>query len=97
VEKLGKNLVPAAWSADGKIIEALAHERFPNVLGVQFHPDYPVLWEKNSSVLLDPGKDPVCVRSYLEKRAPSLPFNRKIWIWFFSRARKFHDQKQAAR
>ena len=39
IEKLGKNLTVLATSVDGKIIEAIAHTNYPNVLGIQFHPE----------------------------------------------------------
>lgn len=39
IEKLGKNLTVLATSIDGKIIEAIAHKKYPNVLGIQFHPE----------------------------------------------------------
>ncbi len=38
-EKTGSRLSILATSADGKIIEALGHEKYANVLGVQFHPE----------------------------------------------------------
>jgi putative glutamine amidotransferase len=40
VDRLGKDLEVIATSTDGKVVEALRHKRFPNVLGVQFHPEY---------------------------------------------------------
>ena len=39
IEKLGKNLTILATSVDGKIIEAIGHIEYPNVLGIQFHPE----------------------------------------------------------
>ncbi|MCK5170966.1 MAG: gamma-glutamyl-gamma-aminobutyrate hydrolase family protein [Bacteroidales bacterium] len=39
IEKPGKNLTVLATSMDGKIIEAIAHKKYPNVLGIQFHPE----------------------------------------------------------
>jgi putative glutamine amidotransferase len=38
-EKTGSRLYILATSVDGKIIEALGHEKYANVLGVQFHPE----------------------------------------------------------
>jgi putative glutamine amidotransferase len=40
IGELGHGLVPLAHSTDGKVIEAVGHERFGNLLGVQFHPEY---------------------------------------------------------
>ncbi|MBI9054152.1 MAG: gamma-glutamyl-gamma-aminobutyrate hydrolase family protein [Bacteroidales bacterium] len=39
IESLGKDLKIIATSTDGKIIEAIAHKKYPNVLGIQFHPE----------------------------------------------------------
>jgi putative glutamine amidotransferase len=45
VGQLGAGWEVAATSMDGKIIEALQHKRYPNVLGVQFHPEKPGLFD----------------------------------------------------
>ncbi|MFZ5941175.1 MAG: gamma-glutamyl-gamma-aminobutyrate hydrolase family protein [Bacteroidota bacterium] len=46
VKKPGKGLRAVAWSADGKIMEALSHEDYPGVIGVQFHPENPALYRQ---------------------------------------------------
>ena len=84
VDKIGKGLVVAATSLDGKVIEAIEHTRFPHVLGVQFHPEFPILWDKEPKYKLTPAdKDLIAVRTYLESHPPSLAFNKRIWTWFF--------------
>ena len=45
LENLGKGWVIAATSMDGKIIEAIEHDRYPHVFGVQFHPEKPGLFD----------------------------------------------------
>ncbi|MCD4711203.1 MAG: gamma-glutamyl-gamma-aminobutyrate hydrolase family protein [Bacteroidales bacterium] len=45
IEKLGSGWEVAATSMDGKIIEAIQHTRYPNVLGIQFHPEKPGLFD----------------------------------------------------
>jgi len=45
IEKTGKGWKVAATSMDGKIIEAIQHERYPNVQGIQFHPEKPGLFD----------------------------------------------------
>jgi len=45
IELPGKGWKIAATSMDGRIIEAIEHERFPNVIGVQFHPEKPGLFD----------------------------------------------------
>jgi putative glutamine amidotransferase len=49
LEKLGRDLRPLATSLDGKVVEAVAHTVYPNVMGVQFHPEYRMIYE------VDPG------------------------------------------
>ena len=45
LENLGKGWVIAATSMDGKIVEAIEHDRYPHVFGVQFHPEKPGLFD----------------------------------------------------
>ena len=47
VEKLGKGWRVAATSMDGKIVEAIEHLDYPNVFGVQFHPEKPGLYDSS--------------------------------------------------
>jgi putative glutamine amidotransferase len=84
VRKIGKGFTVAATSLDGKVIEALEHTRFAHVLAVQFHPEFSMIWEKEPRYKLTPS-DPslFAVNAYLEAHPPSLPFNKKIWQWFF--------------
>ncbi len=62
VEKLGKNLTVLATSIDGKIIEAIGHNKYPNILGIQFHPegtylhDPDIKYRKNPNDELKAGK-----------------------------------------
>lgn len=71
-----------ASSLDGRIIEAIEHVRFPNVLGVQFHPEHRLLWESDPVHRLAPGDAPFSYRALLEGTPPSYEFNRGIWLWF---------------
>lgn len=45
IENPGMGWLVSATSMDGKIIEAIEHERFPHVIGVQFHPEKPGLFD----------------------------------------------------
>lgn len=45
LKQLGKDIVPIAWSLDGKIVEAVIHSKYPKVLGVQFHPEVPSIFD----------------------------------------------------
>jgi putative glutamine amidotransferase len=81
-EKLGKGFRVIATSLDGKVVEALEHERYPNVLGVQFHPEPPGLYDPAALVRFTPqDKEPLNPRSFLEAHSPSLAFHQKLWAW----------------
>jgi len=45
IENLGLGWEIAATSMDGKIIEAIQHRSYPHVLGIQFHPEKPGLFD----------------------------------------------------
>ncbi len=82
VENLGKGFRVIATSLDGKVVEAIEHERYPNVLGVQFHPEAPNLYHPQAGVRFNPrDKDPVNLKSFLDEHPPSLAFHQKLWAW----------------
>ncbi len=45
LDKLGQGWEVTATSMDGKIVEGIQHKRYPNVLGIQFHPEKPGLFD----------------------------------------------------
>lgn len=53
-EKIGKGLKVTALSMDGKIVEALEHEQYPQVLGVQFHPELPYIYKQEHKITMVP-------------------------------------------
>lgn len=94
VEKLGKGFKTAATSLDGKIVEAIEHEKFPNVLGVQFHPEAVDLWNAESIFKLTPeDKEEKTYRNVLEDNPPSLAFHKKIWTWLSQKLMEYHKKK----
>jgi putative glutamine amidotransferase len=50
LSKLGKDIIPIARSMDGRVIEAIKHAMYPNVLGVQFHPEVPSIFDAESKL-----------------------------------------------
>jgi putative glutamine amidotransferase len=83
VKKLGKGIKIIATSLDGKVIEAIDHTKFPNVLGVQFHPEARSLWDPDQKSRLTPDdKEESSLISILENNPPGLAFHEKIWSWF---------------
>lgn len=82
VGKPGKGLVAAAWSQDGRVVEAVEHATYPHVLGVQFHPEHPQLFDSEPLHRQRPGEELTSYRAILEGTPPSLEFNQAIWGWF---------------
>jgi putative glutamine amidotransferase len=83
IKTLGKGLRTVATSMDGKIIEAIEHEVFKNVLGVQFHPEYYPLYQKGRFFRKGPGQSlNFNLRAFLVNHPPSMIFHHRLWAWF---------------
>jgi putative glutamine amidotransferase len=80
--KLGAGWATIATSRDGKVVEAIEHKRFPNVLGVQFHPEHLLLWDTEPRFRQKPEDAPTSYNAILAGTPPSLAFNKAIWKWF---------------
>jgi putative glutamine amidotransferase len=92
--KLGKGMKIAATSLDGKVVEAIEHKKFPNVLGVQFHPEFPGLYDPEKKFRFTPeDKEEKSLLSILEANPPSLAFHKKIWSWFSGKLEEYHKNK----
>ena len=92
IEKMGKGLVAVASSRDGKVVEAVEHKKYPNVLGVQFHPEHPLLFDAEPRQRQKPGDAPSSFLAILEGTPPSLEFNKKIWGWFAGKLVESHGK-----
>jgi putative glutamine amidotransferase len=89
--KLGKGIKINATSSDGRVIEGIEHEKYPNVLGVQFHPDFPELWNEGLTFRWKPeDKGEASFLSLMKNYPPSEEFNRRIWTWFFEQVKAYH-------
>jgi len=83
LKKLGKNLNVIATSMDGKLIEAIEHKKYKNVLGIQFHPEPYILYLKGRYYKKSPGELlNFNLRYFLKSNPPSMIFHKKIWQWF---------------
>lgn len=92
-DKLGKGFRVAATSLDGKVTEAIEHERFPNVLGVQFHPEFSMLWDAEPKYKFTPqDKELIAIKTFLEGHPPSFNFHKKIWAWFREKLEQNHGR-----
>jgi len=92
VDTLGKGLVITATSRDGKIVEAVEHKKFANVLGVQFHPEHPMLWDTEPRFRQKPGDPLTSYNAILTGTPPSLEFNKGVWKWFAGRLVESHGK-----
>ncbi len=79
VGKLGKGLVVTALSNDGKIIEGLAHEKYPHVFAVQFHPEVTALYEDMFVRKFTPEDKPKSYNDIIGKK--SVEFHEKYWLF----------------
>ncbi len=57
IKDMGMGYKATAWSLDKKIIEAIEHEEYPNVIGIQFHPEVPYLYDPEHKISLRPGEE----------------------------------------
>lgn len=77
IETLANGWKVAASSLDGKVIEAIEHEKYPHVFGVQFHPEKPGLFDP-SRLHLNASGDSV---SFIEviRGTFSFEFHENYW------------------
>lgn len=74
-KKIGKDFRVAATSTDGKVVEAIQHTRYKNVYGVQFHPDFSILYEADQEFDISPSDK----RKLSEE---TLSFYKRLWEEF---------------
>ena len=77
LESLGKDLKVAARSPDQRIIEAVEHEKYPAVFGVQFHPEKTGLFNSQEIYYVSP-ENPVQFQSYAQSKQ-SDSFHYHFW------------------
>ncbi len=77
-EKVGKDLRVAARSADGKVIEALEHTKYPNVFAFQFHPEVPDIYNYDNSYRMKLTDEPESLRAMIE-RSGGYAFHIALW------------------
>ena len=82
VRNPGKDLEVTATSMDGKIIEAMSHKKYQNVIAVQFHPEKAGLYNPEEKYKITPeDPEPVSLSDILEKKDKT-NFHRKFWNYF---------------
>jgi putative glutamine amidotransferase len=85
-EKLGKGLEVTAVSPDGKIVEGLAHSRYPHVFAVQFHPEVPALHENREKRKFNPDDEPMTYHEIIGKGGSK--FHKKYWRYISKTLKK---------
>ena len=94
VDSLGKGMKVCATTLDENVIEAVEHEKYRNVLGIQFHPEFPLLWDQEASFLFSPQDEEEFIPlETLKNSPPSFSFHKKIWSWFHESLKEFHQSK----
>ena len=81
IEVLGKNLNVIATSLDGKIIEAITHTKYKNVLGIQFHPEGTYLYNPNIKYRKSNSEDLISGKNILLEHG-SFQFHIELWKTF---------------
>ena len=76
-DKIGKGLEITALSPDGKIVEGLAHNKYPNVFAVQFHPEIPGLYQDMYVRKFNPEDEPQSYNDIIGKK--SIRFHEEYW------------------
>ena len=79
IDQLGKGFVPIAYSSDNKIIEAIVHDTYPDVLGVQFHPEIISIY--NDTIKLKIHPDQTDLQTYKEMFPESSGMNFHLNFW----------------
>jgi putative glutamine amidotransferase len=73
----GKGLEVTALSADGQIVEGMAHNLYPNVFAVQFHPEVPALYENREPRKIFPDDTPLPYHQIIGKEG--VKFHKSYW------------------
>jgi len=86
IKEPGKGLEVTAVSIDGKIIEAIAHNRYPHVFSVQFHPEVPALYENMNKIKFHPDDIPQTYHELIGKEG--INFHRQYWRYISKALKK---------
>jgi len=83
IKKLANDLQVVATSMDGKVIEAVIHKKYKNVIGVQFHPEKSFQYDSKYKIKLDGLSKPVFINEILVKDN-TIAFYQKLWNYFMT-------------
>lgn len=79
IDDMGSGFRATAWSADEQVVEAIEHINFPHVLGIQFHPEVPYLYDRDHQIVIRPKEEGW---SFLDRYPGSKgeDFHRTFWV-----------------
>lgn len=80
IKKTGSNINVIFISADGKVVEGINHNRYDNVYGVQFHPEYVKIY--NNDLVRFKLEDDEKGFSDLLKENESYQFHVDLWKFY---------------
>ena len=82
LDRLGKGFRVTARSMDKKVVEAIEHTRYPNVIGIQFHPEVRNLYDADSKITFRPGEEASYSFIDLYPGSKGEDFHRNFWKHF---------------
>ncbi len=81
IGKIGNNLLPVAWSTNKKVIEAVVHSKYPNVFGVQFHPEVTSIFKPEATLKLRSGQTELQSFEEMFPEDEGLNFHLNYWLY----------------
>lgn len=85
VDAIGKGFQVWAASMDGKIVEGMQHEKYSNVVGMQFHPEAVFLYDAGQNFRLTPDDTVSFTGPQILRETHSMEFHGKFWENFQQR------------
>jgi putative glutamine amidotransferase len=80
VKQTGKGFIVTGLSADGNIAELLEHTVYPNVIGIQFHPELWVIYDNEYTFRSNPNDTLKTVQDVLTDA--DMNFHTQFWRYF---------------
>ncbi len=83
IQGLGRGIEIAATSLDGRIVEAITHRKYRNVLGTQFHPELSELYDPAAKKYKRTATDTELLSKHdIVKSGGSIDFYERFWEHF---------------
>ncbi len=80
LKELGAGFRATAWSVDKKVVEAIEHETYPHVVGIQFHPEVPYLYNPEHTIIFQPGAENGRSFPEMYPGVAGKDFHRSFWM-----------------